>query len=180
MKRICADWSDAPLASVITYLEGEHHAVTRGGLFRIGVLFTEACRTDSDGLAAMRAEFRHLAEVLVQHMEREELTLFPAIVSLEEAWTRGEAPAARFEGGLRSITDKLVLEHRDIARRLAALRDLREAIGEEQRAPFARLFAEIEQIERHIHEYMNLENYVVFPRAIALEDALKEKTLEAV
>jgi hypothetical protein len=38
-------------------------------------------------------------------------------------------------------------------------------------APCARLFERLAELERHIHEYMNLENYVAFPRAIALEDA---------
>lgn len=176
-----ANWLDAPLATVISYLQGEHHAVTRGGLFRIGMLFTEACRASSDeGLATMRAEFRHLAEKLIPHMEREELTLFPAIVALEEAWTRGESPAARFEGGLRALIGKLVVEHNEICRRLTALRNVRERIGEDKRASLARVFNELQRLERHIHEYMNLESYVVFPRAVALEDALTEKALQAV
>lgn len=162
------NWQDAPLASVVCFLEGEHHAITRGGLFRIGVLFTEMCRADGDRrLAAMRAEFRRLAETLVEHMEREELILFPAIVALEEG---------HVERGLRAIIDRLAREHEEIGRHLHALRDARDAFAGDERAPFARLFGEIEQLERHIQQSMKLENGVLFPRALAIE----ETELEAV
>ena len=170
------NWQDAPLSALIRYLQAEHHAVSRGSLFRIGLLFSEACRAGDDvRLMTMRTAFRRFTEALVAHMEHEELMVFPAIVALEESWTRGEPPPARFEGGIRGVVSKLVLEHYEISRQLCALREAREAIVE---VTFARLFGELEALERHIHESMNLENYVAFPRAAALEDALTERALE--
>jgi len=172
------NWQEGSLRTLVSYLESEHHAITRGVLFRIGLLFTEACAAGDVRLTAMRESFRRFTETLVGHMEREELMVFPAILALEESWIRGEPPPARLEGGIRAVVSKLVLEHYEISRQLCALRDAREAVVDTEEAAFARLFGELEALERHLHEYMNLENYVAFPRALALEEALTERAVE--
>jgi iron-sulfur cluster repair protein YtfE (RIC family) len=173
------NWQDAPLGALIRYLETEHHAVSRGGLFRIGLLFAEACRAGDDvRLMTLRAAFRRFTDALVAHLEHEELTAFPAMVALEESWTRGEPPPARFEGGIRAVVGKLVSEHHEIGRQLRELREAGEAIIETGGACPARLLGELEALERHIQEYLSLENDVAFPRAVALEDAPTEKAME--
>ena len=170
------NWEDVSLTDLVNHLDNAHHSLVRTALFRISLLFADACRgIDDIRLAAMRIAFRRLSAKLIAHMEHEELTVFPALVALEAAWTKREPAPPRFEGGMRQVVSQLILEHFEIGRRLSELQEAHEAIAEPERAPCARLFAELEQLARHIHEYINLENYVAFPRAIALEDALHKE-----
>jgi regulator of cell morphogenesis and NO signaling len=175
MKRTMS-WEDASLTEVVKYLESEHHEVVRTALYRISLLFTDVCHDARDiRLAAMRIAFRRLSTNVIAHMEHEELTVFPAIVALEEAWIKGEPSPPRFEGGMRPILSQLMIEHSEIERKLAALHEARVAIGLTEHATCSRLFDELELLERHLNEYTALENDVAFPRALALEDTLHQR-----
>jgi len=170
------NWPEEPLSALIEHLEMDDHGTARTLMFRAALLFGDVCRSGGDArLANMRTTFRDLCTSLVVHMEHEEHTIFPAIVSLEEAWIRGEEPPPLAEGSLRAAAARFAQEHGDIARELAKLH--RERIDIEANAPpVVRLFEQLEQFEHSIHEAMNLENYVAFPRGIALEDALMHST----
>lgn len=166
------NWPDEPLSALIEHLEMDDHGTARTLMFRAALLFGDVCRSGGDRrLAAMRTTFRDLCTALVVHMEQEEHTIFPALVSLEEAWMKGEEPPPLSEGSVRAAAARFVLEHADIARQLRTLH--RERIAIEANAPaVVRLFDQLQHFERAIHESMNLESYVAFPRGIALEEAL--------
>jgi len=169
------NWPDEPLSALIEHLEMDDHGAARTLMFRAALLFADVCRTSGDTrLAGMRTTFRDLCMSLVVHMEHEEHTIFPAIASLEEAWMKGEEPPPLAEGGVRAAAARFVQEHADIARTLQKLHHQRIAI-ETNAAPVVRLFDQLEQFERRIHESMNLESCVAFPRGVALEDALNHQ-----
>jgi regulator of cell morphogenesis and NO signaling len=171
--RPASRWPDRSLAELVGHLESEHHAVARDLIAHTALLLDDVCRPGGDArLPAVRAAFRALSEQLIVHMEREELTIFPAIMALEQAWTKGQPPAATTEGGIRKLLGQVLLEHSEISHRLRELRHARMAFSETGNTVLTRLFERLMQLERHLHEYMNLESYVAFPRAIAIEDAL--------
>jgi regulator of cell morphogenesis and NO signaling len=112
-------WPDRSLAELIAYLETEHHGLARNLVFETGALFGEVCRAGNDSrLSSMRSAFRRLSEQLILHIEHEELTIFPAVLALEEAWTRSERPPPKLEGGIRTALSRIVLEHFEISQRL--------------------------------------------------------------
>jgi len=115
----------------------------------------------------------------VIHIEREQLVVFPAIVALEEAWEKRIAPPPRFEGGMRPVTSRLVLEHFGMARELRALREARAAVPELDQPRFTPIVRRLDSLGRHINRCINLENHVIFPRAVALEDAMHDNPKEA-
>ena len=169
------NWPDQPLSALIEHLEMDEHGTARTLMFRAALLFGDVCRSGGDiRLPIMRTTFRDLCTALVVHMEHEEHTIFPAIVSLEEAWMKGEAPPPLAEGSVHAAAARFVQEHAGIARELAKLH--RERIAIEANAPqVVRLFDQLDQFERCVHEAMNLESCVAFPRGVALEDALIHK-----
>jgi iron-sulfur cluster repair protein YtfE (RIC family) len=166
------NWLDEPLSALVGHLDSVDHGIVRASMFRVALLFGDVCR--EGGAAAfeiMRTTFRELSSDLIMHMEHEEHTIFPAIVAMEEAWNKREEPPPRFEGGFRAAAARYVREHARLSMQLRALRRERLDAGHLSAAA-QRLFAELDLLERTLHEGMNLENYVAFPRAIALEDAL--------
>ncbi len=167
------NWPDEPLSALLGHLENEDHAAVRKAMFRAAILFGEACHTRGDRrLFSIRMTFRDLSSEVIVHMEHEELMLFPAILALEVAWIRGEAPSTTIEGGIRAAAARFVKEHATIAWHLETLH--RQRLEAEPDGANAELFAQLERVERALHQSINLENYVVFPRAIALEDAVAQ------
>jgi len=165
-------WPDEPLSALIEHLEMDEHGTARALMFRAALLFGDVCRAAGDiRLASLRTTFRDLCTALVVHMEREEHTIFPAIISLEEAWMKGGEPPPLAEGSIRAAAARFMQEHADIARELRKLH--RERVAIEANAPaVVRLFDQLDLFERCIHEAMNLESSVAYPRGVALEEAL--------
>lgn len=170
------DWPEEPLSALIEHLEMDDHGTARALMFRVALLFGDVCRSAGDvRLAALRTTFRDFCTALVVHMEHEEHTIFPAIVSLEEAWMKGEEPPPLAEGSIRAAAARFMQEHADIVRDLRKLH--RDRVAIEANAPaVVRLFDQLDLFERCIHEAMNLESSVAFPRGIALESALIHST----
>jgi len=170
------NWPDEPLSVLVEHLESDEHGTARALMFRAALLFGDVCHSGGDTrLATMRTTFRDLCTALVVHMEHEEHTIFPAIISLEEAWMKGEEPPPLADGGIRAAARRFVLEHADIARELRKLH--RERVAIEANAPaVVRLFDLLDHFERVVHEAMNLESAVAYPRGVVLEDALIHPT----
>jgi len=162
------DWDDKPLGEVIGFIEREYHDVARCRLFSIAYRIGDACAKEgSPRLDQLRKNFRVLSEELIAHIEREQLIVFPAIVALEDAWMKGHPAPPVFAGGIRTEASRLVLEHFAIVQRLRNVR-----AGE----PPA-LAARVEHLTRQIHQFINLENCVVLPRAMALEESVTKEEL---
>lgn len=158
------NWSDKPVGEVIGFIEREYHDVVRCRLFSVAFRIGDACAKErTPRLDQLRKTFRELSEELIAHVEREQLTVFPAIVALEDAWLKGHPAPPIFEGGIRAEAGRLVLEHFAIAQRLRNVRVTEPPA----------IAARVDALTRQIHQFINLENCVVLPRAIALEEAMK-------
>lgn len=167
------NWPDRPLTELIAHLEKEHHTVGRDLIAHTAILFAEVCRGGCDErLTAMRDAFVRLSKILLDHIDGEEVIFFPVLLAFEEAWTTGAPPPGVITGGIRRLISKMMIEHFEISRQLRALREMRSAVADAPRGPLLTLLQCLGELERHLHEYINLENYVAFPRALALEDAL--------
>jgi regulator of cell morphogenesis and NO signaling len=109
---------------------------------------------------------------LMPHSEREQKILFPYIEAMEEAWERGTPPPPRFEGGLRAAIAPLCLEHERLSESLRHFRAGRALLVCIDNRACRRLAVHLQELERDLHEAMNLENFVLYPRGIELEDQL--------
>jgi len=168
-------WFEKSLAQLIEHLAAHHRALTIESLARGAVLFelvAEARSLDPELLEPMREDYHALINELVPHSERERHILFPYIEAMEESWERGTPPPPRFEGGLRAAIAPVCLEHSDLAESLRHLRAGRALLLCIDDRVCRRLAAHLQELERDLHELMNLENFVLYPRAIELEDQL--------
>lgn len=175
-------WFDASLRDVIAHLRREHLTVSLEVLARTAVLFeviTDAKVLDHELLDPLRQTFHRFVNDLTPHIEREEHILFPILEAIEEAWTRGSEPPPRFEGGLRNAIAPNFIEHDRINDELRELRSGRALLACIDDRTSQQLSRNLEQLERHLHRMMNIENFVLYPRAIALEDQLVEEPVLA-
>jgi regulator of cell morphogenesis and NO signaling len=81
-----------------------------------------------------------------------------------------ESPLGAIANPIRTMEE----EHREAGDLMARLRDLTN--GYEPPADgcttYRVCFAELARFEADLHQHVHLENHVLFPRAVALEDAL--------
>ena len=166
---------DGSLSDLVDHLTDRHHTI--GNLFaHTAMLFDllpDRKMTERESFHALRSAFQHLATRIYFHEEHEQQVLFPLIVAMECAWTKGTVPPPPIEGGLRRSLAAVYMEHDEINKALKLLRTIRTATRCQQSHSQCRtLQKKIARLERHLHEAMNLENFVLFPRAIALEDEM--------
>jgi len=166
------DWTAASVGDLCAHIADHHHAYLHDELPRLRLLVTKVARAHDGGhpeLGEVETTFAALADELEQHMAKEEQVLFPACVALEEG-TRGDFGFGSVEGPIRM----LLHEHDEVAAGLERLRALTGAYEPPADAcnSYRSMLDRLETLELDTHRHVHEENNVLFPRAVALEEAL--------
>lgn len=116
--------------------------------------------------------FTTLGQELLAHLDKEEQVLFPYIQRL---WhTRSEhgkliAPAF---GSARNPIHMMELEHETAGEIMAEIRQLSNDFTPPESAcnTYRVLYAMLEEFEQDLHQHVHLENNILFPKAMVLEE----------
>ena len=122
-------------------------------------------------LAEVRAAFQLLADDLRTHMMKEENILFPYINALAAAARSGtRAPGSPF-GTILNPIRMMEGDHAQAGELLERLRRLTNAYRPPADActTFMLCYEELARFEADLHRHVHLENNVLFPRAVELE-----------
>ena len=169
-------WEKEPLSALIRFILDTHHVTTREAIAALPPLASKVRGRHGEAHPETRAveDFAHrLAEDLAPHMQKEERILFPYIAALEEAVGEGTEPPPSCFGTVRNPIRMMMAEH-DAAGEL--LRELRGVTSDYSLPPdgctsFAALYAGLRGLEEDLHRHIHLENNILFPRALRLEQA---------
>lgn len=165
-------WNDRPLADLTRHLLEQHHRFVRDELVRIALRLADLCTAPTaapSDLMALRAAFTRLSELVIPHLHHEEESLFGILDVLEKTWQSNQ-PLAGTHDDLIAMLRQLANEHAAIAAQLRTMRELRFRLMDSNDVPprCSVTLEELATLEAHLHEYMFLENCVLFPRATAL------------
>ena len=168
--------TEGSLAELIDYILDTHHVFVREETVRIEALVEKvvakhgASHTELPRVATL---FARLSEDLKPHMFKEEMILFPYVKQLEQAAMQGRpAPYAPF-GTVGNPVRMMMLEHDTAGDILRALR----AATSDYTPPadacmsYRALYEALEGFEKDLHQHIHLENNVLFPRAVELENS---------
>lgn len=169
------DFQTSTLAELIGHILDKHHTYTREEMGRITALAEKVCAAHGERhaeLLRVRELFAELCADLAPHMMKEERVLFPYILALEETAVRNTTPPPAPFGTVQNPVRMMMYEH-DTAG--ALLRELRAASGDyaapaDACASYRTLYSALEEFERDLHRHIHLENNLLFPRAVELED----------
>ncbi len=170
------DWQKELLADLVVHIKSTHHKYTREEIARLAPLFDKVCSVHGKNhpeLPQMRSTFAELAQELTMHMMKEEMVLFPYIVSMEEAVIQNEPVLPPPFGSVQNPVAMMEHEHESAGN---ALRAMREASGGYASPPdacvsYQTLYKALAEFEADLHQHIHLENNILFPRAIAMEQA---------
>jgi regulator of cell morphogenesis and NO signaling len=162
---------------LIDYIVNTHHQYVRTMLQPISEHAAKvAYRHGASHPETVEVEgiFRAIRAELESHMVKEEQILFPYIKRLASI-ERGDMPNTG--GGLGSVMGPISVmeaEHENVGRayeRIHALTNGLE-IPPDACTTFTLLYNELREFEQDLHMHIHLENNVLHPRAIAMEEAL--------
>jgi regulator of cell morphogenesis and NO signaling len=170
------DWQREPLSDLVAHINGTHHKYTREEIARVGPLLEKVCSVHGKNhpeLLHIRASFSGLAQELTMHMMKEEMVLFPYIVRMEEAVIQNEPILPPPFGRVQNPVSMMEHEHDSAG---DALRAMRQASSGYDAPPdacisYQTLYKALAEFEADLHQHIHLENNILFPRAIAMEQA---------
>ena len=169
-------WQTEPLSDLISHIKNTHHKYTREEIARLSPLFDKVCSVHGERhpeLLPLRETFRGLAQELTTHLMKEEMVLFPYIERMEESVMQKEPILPPPFGTVQNPVAMMEHEHDSAGNTLRALR----ASSNGYTAPadacisFQTLYKTLAEFEADLHQHIHLENNILFPRAIALENA---------
>lgn len=162
------------LSALVDYIVEKHHMFTRQEIGRLMNLMEKVCYKhgkQNAELGKLRKVFRTLCDDLTAHMQKEEFVLFPFVKNLERAQEKNlSVPFPPFSTVQNPV--RVMMTEHDAAGDF--LREMRELTGDyavpENACPsFRALYFGLEELEKDLHQHIHLENNLLFPRAIQLE-----------
>jgi regulator of cell morphogenesis and NO signaling len=165
-----------PLPRLIDFIVSTHHGYVRSSMPAIARYLTkleEVHGVRHPELSRIAAYFDQMRGDLEQHMLKEEQVLFPYVRDLAErtdSCGRTQSPFGTVENPIRMMER----EHRETADALRLIRELTRGYTapEDGCTTYAICMAELQRFERDLHRHVHLENNVLFPAAVEIEQRL--------
>jgi len=170
------NWTTEMLADLIAHIISTHHKYVREEMARLGPLFDKVCSVHGKNhpeLLQVRVSFQGLEQELTMHMMKEERILFPYIVRMEESVIQKEPVLPPPFGSVQNPVTMMEHEHESAGAALRAIRQASSgyAVPTDACISYQRLYQTLADFEADLHRHIHLENNILFPRAIAMEQA---------
>jgi regulator of cell morphogenesis and NO signaling len=169
------DWRQESLTSLAAHIIDKHHYFTRQEIDRLEKIFDKVCSRHGENhpeLFEAQKTFYQLKQDLIPHMLKEEQVLFPYITRVEEAAGEGHRVPPPFFGTVQNPVRMMMLEHEAAGDLLRALRatTVNYTPPPDACASYQALYQALAGFEADLHQHIHLENNLLFPRAIEMEE----------
>ncbi len=167
------DFSQGPLSELIQYIVRTHHGFIREELPRLHSLCERVIamrKWMNPELIDMARKLRRLSGDLTFHMSHTENKVFPYIEALERS--KDGAPLAPSSAAqAESLIEEVMVGHTPVGEMLRQIEaDTKGFTPPEDACPdMIGLYQGLKELARRRSNHIQLEGYVLFPRALALE-----------
>jgi regulator of cell morphogenesis and NO signaling len=174
-KRTDRNWQTEPLSELAAHISTTHHKYTREEIARLVPLFDKVCAVHGKNhpeLEQVRTVFHGLGQELATHMMKEERVLFPYIVRMEESVIENEPVIPPPFGTVQNPVAMMIHEHDSAGDALRAMRQASTGYAPPGDAcvSYRTLYKALADFEADLHQHIHLENNILFPRAIEMEE----------
>jgi regulator of cell morphogenesis and NO signaling len=174
---LARDWNQAPLGELIEHIVSTHHAYLNRELTPLGARVEKVYRVYNEKygptLTGLPEVFAGLRSELEAHLRKEEMILFPVIAAYEAASLAGSPLPGTPFGTVSNPIRMMEAEHDSAGTALADIRTITTnyAIPEYACVTYRSLMAGLQELEQDLHMHIHLENNILFPRAMKLENS---------
>ncbi|WP_298493362.1 iron-sulfur cluster repair di-iron protein [uncultured Algibacter sp.] len=168
------DYKSWPLDLLIDYIEKKHHRYVEEKIPVLLQFLNKLCKVHGERhpeLFEINSLFTASAGELAAHMKKEELILFPFVKKMVNAnMSQGEVEAPQF-GTVGNPIDMMKEEHDNEGVRFRKIAELTNNYNPPADAcnTYKVTYAMLEEFEKDLHLHIHLENNILFPKAVKLE-----------
>lgn len=176
---------DYSVQQLIQYIDTTFHAKEEEDLARVNTLLNELSAKESLPSRVnyltknIGLEFNKLSLQLIEHCKSEELTFFPYIKKLLDVKHSKSNFSSHQISLIKNPIRVLENEHRDSLQALNELKELTENFhaieGEEA---YNQLMEALKTFNRNLHLHFHIENNLLFPKLLEIENVLTQKVKE--
>ena len=168
-------YSAMELSDLIEHILEKHHVYTKAEMEQLTPLMAKVASRHGDHnpyLLELKELFQELCYDLEPHMTKEEMVLFPYIEKLEYNHMNHLNAAFPPFGTVQHPVSMMNIEHEQVGEILEKMREVTNdyALPPEACPSFTALYHRLGEFERDIHQHIHLENNVLFPRAVEMEN----------
>ena len=173
------DFKSWPLDLLVDYILKIHHRNIRKQGPEIEILLDKVCHVHGEkhpSLYNVQEIFRDSLIALNAHLDKEELVLFPYIYEMVKAKLEKLVIPPFHAESIKVPINVMMVEHDTEGERYRHIEKLTNGykVPEDACNSYRLVLKELKDFEVALHQHIHLENNIVFPRAILLEEELKE------
>ncbi len=172
------DWTKTSLTELVDHILETHHRYLYDEIPRLRQMVSKVIAVHGEehpeSLIPLGRVFEGLEDELAGHMFKEERVLFPLVKEMEVAEAAGTSLPEFGCGSVNNPIRVMRYEHDNAGNALSEMRRLTNDYipPEDACNTYRALFHGLLALEQDLHQHIHLENNILFPRAIALEEAL--------
>ncbi len=168
-------WAGKSLESLSFHIVATHHAYVKRELPRLAQLAQKVVNRHGATMAELSviaATLTQLDEELIHHLAKEEAVLFPYIAGLEKCVSIGSPKPHNCFGTVANPIAMMMREHDAAGTLMAQIHRLSGNFTTPENAcpTFHAFYDGLKEFEQDLHQHIHLENNILFPRAIELEN----------
>lgn len=169
-----AEWD---LNFLAQYIVNNHHTYVKNAIPEITAHLQKVYNAHGKKypyIAEVQSTFALVAEEMTNHMMKEERILFPIVKYLTESQKFNEKPKTGGFGTIKNPIRQMEAEHVSAGGAMEKIRTLTNNyfLPEDACTTFQVTYKELDEFEKDLHKHVHLENNILFPRAIELEELL--------
>jgi len=170
-----------PVDFLIDYILNVHHSYVKKTLSPLQSLvrnFAEKHRSKYPHMLDVADAFENLADVLTEHMQKEEASIFPYLKQIFSTYSRKETYGGLFVRTLSKPLNTVIdTEHKRIA---AYLKELRQLTGHYSFTPSVCtnhqvIYHKLKEFDTDMVQHKHLENNILFPKVMQMEQELLQQ-----
>lgn len=166
----------ASIGELADYIEEKHHKFTKYELENLPPLMEKVARVHGEHhseLLQLKEQFHLLCEDLNPHLMKEEMVLFPYLRKLDPNYPSSQNFSTPCFGSVQNPIRTMMMEHEIDGEILKNMREIsKDYVLPAGACPsYAALFTRLEGLEKDLHQHIHLENNLLFPKAVELEES---------
>lgn len=159
------------------YIVNTHHTYVKNALPELRFYAHKVVRVHGERhpeLVQILARFEEIDQEMTQHMQKEELVLFPFIKKMVAAQLSTQEIEKPAFGSVKNPVKMMEHEHDSAGRIMEEIQELTSNFTPPDDActTYRVLFQNLQAFQEDLHKHVHLENNILFPKAIELEALL--------
>lgn len=168
------DYKSWPLDLLAEYIEKKHHRYVEEKIPVLRQFLDKLCKVHGERhpeLFEVNKLFTASAGELASHLKKEELILFPFVKKMVKATLDGGAVTSPQFGTVENPIAMMMEEHDNEGQRFRDIAELTDNYNPPADAcnTYKVTYAMLDEFEKDLHLHIHLENNILFPAAIKLE-----------